>query len=90
MNPSAPFNRRQFLKSGARYALLTGLASLAVAGEAKRRRLANDPHCVHLWTCADCAEFGKCAKPKARDFSRETETARATGANANSAVTRLV
>jgi len=68
MSPSASLDRRQFLKSGARYALLTGLGCLAVASEAKRRRLENDPHCVQLWTCADCAEFGDCAKPKARDF----------------------
>lgn len=66
MNPF--LDRRQFLMSGARYALLTGLGGLAIAGEAKRRRLENDPNCVHLWTCADCAEFGACAKPKARDF----------------------
>jgi len=68
MNPSASLDRRQFLKSGARYALLAGLGGLAVTGEAKRRRLENDPNCVHLWTCADCAEFGDCAKPKAQDF----------------------
>ena len=63
-------DRRQFLKSGIRYALLAGLGTLTVAGEAKRRRLENDPHCVHLWTCADCAEFGSCRKPKAEESRR--------------------
>lgn len=72
MNHSTSFDRRQFLKSGMRYTLLTGLASLAVVGEVKRRRLANDPNCVHVWTCADCIEFGACVKPKAQDF-RQTQ-----------------
>ena len=68
MNLSSSLDRRQFLKSGMRGVLLTGLGALAVAGEAKRRRLENDPNCVHIWTCADCVEFGACAKPKAEDF----------------------
>lgn len=68
MNLPLPLDRRQFLKSGTRYALLTAMGGLAVAGEAKRRRLENDPNCVHVWTCADCVEFGDCAKPKAQDF----------------------
>ena len=68
MSPSTFLDRRQFLKSGARYTLLAGLGGLAVAGEAKRRRLRNAPNCVHLWTCVDCAEFGDCAKPKAQGF----------------------
>jgi len=68
MNPSTSLDRRQFLKSGMRYALLTGLGGLAVVGEAKRRRLENEPNCVRVWTCADCVEFGVCAKIKAQDF----------------------
>ena len=77
MNRSTSLDRRQFLKSGMRYVLLTGLASLAVAGEAKRGRLENDPNCVHLWTCADCLEFDGCAKPKARDFQQAQRQANA-------------
>jgi hypothetical protein len=68
MNLPVLFPRRQLLTAGMRYALLTVLGGLAVAGEAKRRRLAHDPNCVHLWTCADCVEFAACAKPKAQDF----------------------
>lgn len=66
-------DRRQFLKAGTRYALLGGLGGLVVAGETKRRRLANDPNCIRLLTCADCMEFGGCAKPKAEDF-RQVKT----------------
>lgn len=61
-------DRRQFLRAGTRYALLSALGGLAVAGELKRRRLADDPNCIRVWTCADCVEFGGCTKPKAQDF----------------------
>jgi hypothetical protein len=61
-------NLRQFLKSGGRYALLSSLAGIGVASEIKRRKLENDPNCTKLWTCADCVEFGGCAKPKADSF----------------------
>jgi len=68
-----PLNRRRFLKTGTRYAMLASLGGLAVAGEAKRRRLENDPNCIRLWTCADCAEFGGCTKPKAATARRNSE-----------------
>jgi hypothetical protein len=48
MNLATPLERRQFLKSGMRYALFAGLGGLAVASEAKRRRLDNDPYCVRI------------------------------------------
>lgn len=67
MNPMTISDRRQFLHSTARYTLLLGLGGLAVAGEAKRRRLENDPNCIRTWSCADCIEFGRCAKPKAQE-----------------------
>lgn len=68
MNPIEHLDRRRFLKSGARYALLTGLGGLVVVAETKRRRLADDPNCIRLWTCQDCAEFGGCTKTKAERF----------------------
>ncbi len=67
-------NLRQFLKSGGRYALLTGLAGLGIASEIKRRKLADDPNCTRIWTCADCVEFGVCSKPKAESFRAEVAT----------------
>jgi hypothetical protein len=70
MHRYTTLDRRQFLKSGTRCALLAVLGGLAVASETKRRRLENDPDCVRTWTCTDCVEFGHCAKPKAQDFRR--------------------
>ena len=61
-------DRRQFPKSGMRYVLFTGLGALAVAGEAKQRRLENDPNCVRVWASAECVEFGGCTKRKAQDY----------------------
>lgn len=68
MIPNLPLSRRKFLKSGARYSMLAGLGGLLTTEELKRRRLANDPNCIRVWTCADCAEFGGCTKNKALDF----------------------
>jgi hypothetical protein len=68
MNPLEQLDRRRFLTAGTRYALLAGMAGLAVVAEIKRGRLAHDPNCIRLWTCADCAEFGGCPKTKAADF----------------------
>lgn len=70
MIPNLPFNRRQFLRSGARYSILAGLGGLVAMEEIKRRRLANDPNCIRVWTCEDCVEFGGCTKNKAVNFRR--------------------
>lgn len=68
MNSSSPrsVNRRSFLASGARSAMLVGVAVFAAGQEGKRRRLASDPDCVKLSVCSDCLEFGRCKKPKAQ------------------------
>jgi hypothetical protein len=68
MNPLLPLDRRQFLRSGLRYALLAGLGGLVVAEQAKRERLKHDPNCVRIWTCNDCVEYGGCQKPKVLNF----------------------
>jgi len=64
-------NRRTFLGSGARYGLLAGMGGLLVATEWKRRRLAGDPNCIRLVTCAECLEFGTCRRPKAGRYRRQ-------------------
>ena len=75
MIANLPFNRRQFLKSGARYSMLAGLGLLVATEEVKRRRLAKTPNCIRVWTCADCAEFCGCTKTKAVKF-RQSQTGR--------------
>ena len=61
-------SRRRFLLAGGRLLALGGLTSFVLTQEAKRGRLANDPNCIKLYTCKECIEFGRCAKPKAEHF----------------------
>lgn len=61
-------SRRRFLLASGRLLALGGLASVVLGQEAKRRWLANDPNCIKLYTCKECVEFGRCAKPKAERF----------------------
>jgi hypothetical protein len=64
--PDRSTNRRGFFITVARSAALLALAALAVLQESKRRRLANDPNCIKLFSCSDCVEFGRCSRPKAQ------------------------
>ncbi len=65
----AASNRRRFFAHGARIIALGGFTAFAAAQEIKRRRLAGDPDCIRLNTCADCIEFSAgCVKPKADSF----------------------
>lgn len=68
MNPHRPrpFKRRGFLAAIARSAVTLAIAAFAIWQEIKRRGLEGDPDCVKLSACADCVEFGRCGKPKAR------------------------
>ena len=68
MNDSQPpiaTTRRGFFAAVARSLGFASLGGFAVAQEIKRRRLVNDPQCIKLLTCSDCAEFRGCTKPKA-------------------------
>ena len=58
-------SRRNFLRSSARLLMFGGVVAFAAAQEAKRRRLQNDPGCVRLNPCAECAKFQTCTLPKA-------------------------
>ncbi len=66
---AAPASRRQFFSAGVRCLGFGGVAAFAVLQERKRRRLADDPNCIRLNTCADCVEFsGGCTEDKAEAF----------------------
>lgn len=64
-------DRRGFLVAGARGMALIALSALVLFQEAKRRRLANDPDCIRISPCSDCAQLGHCTKPKAKDARRQ-------------------
>jgi hypothetical protein len=68
--PEALLSRRGFFMTAARSGFLLALAAFAGGQEIKRRRLVNDPNCIRLSTCAECAEFNRCVKPKAREARR--------------------
>ena len=65
-----PLSRRRFFTTAARSGALLVLTTFAGWQEIKRRRLANDPNCIKLMTCADCIEFNRCLKPKAQGARR--------------------
>lgn len=63
-------SRRDFLAASGRSVVLLALAVFAGWQEMKRRRLADDPECLKVSVCSDCLEFGRCARPKARETRR--------------------
>jgi hypothetical protein len=78
MNPhseseSQATSRRRFFSSGARYVAAGGLAAFTVVQALKGKRLAGDPNCIRLHTCADCVEFsGGCTLDKAEKFRAQS------------------
>lgn len=61
--------RRQFFSTGVRCLAAGGLTVFTAVQVFKEKRLAGDPACIRLHTCADCLEFsGGCAKEKAAQF----------------------
>lgn len=75
-NPDpADHDRRSFLATGVRCLVIGGFAAFVLAQENKRRRLALDPACLRLDSCADCIEFGGCGKPRAVVFRESSPDA---------------
>jgi len=60
-------DRREFLRSGIRYALLAGLAALGAALAARRNSALNSNDCAQIPLCRDCALFANCRLPRAVD-----------------------
>jgi len=58
-------DRREFLRSGIRYALLAGFAALGAALAARRGGTPNANDCVQIPLCRDCALFANCRLPRA-------------------------
>ncbi|HIG28887.1 MAG TPA: hypothetical protein EYQ50_14270 [Verrucomicrobiales bacterium] len=66
-------SRRQFFSTSLRYLTLGGFSILVAGQEMKRRRLANDPNCIRLYTCKDCVEFNGCKLEKSVAFRASEE-----------------
>jgi hypothetical protein len=60
-------DRREFLRSGIRYALLAGLAALGAALAARRGAVQSSNDCAQIPLCRDCALFANCKLPRAVD-----------------------
>jgi len=66
-NPTT--GRREFLTSSTRWIAIGGMAALATTQAYKSQRLAGDPNCIRLNTCADCIELSSgCQLSKALAF----------------------
>lgn len=75
-NREEPFyaaNRREFLRGGARYALLAGLA--AVSAVLVRRRGAGllGQTCINQGICRGCGAFEDCGLPQALSAKQATQ-----------------
>jgi hypothetical protein len=72
--PNESANRREFLRGGARYALLAGLA--AVSAVLIKRHGASLPSqtCINQGICRGCGAVGDCGLPQALSFKQATQT----------------
>lgn len=64
-------DRRQFLSTAVRTVAFGAIGAYTIGQHVKRERLANDPNCVKIHTCAQCIEFGGCELPKAESARHE-------------------
>jgi hypothetical protein len=74
--PNESANRREFLRGGARYALLAGLA--AVSAVLVKRRAASLPGqtCINQGICRGCGAFEDCGLPQALSAKQVLQSSR--------------
>lgn len=58
-------NRREFLRSGVRYALLAGIAAVSAALVVRRDRALPGQTCINQGICRGCGAFDDCGLPQA-------------------------
>lgn len=58
-------NRREFLRSGIRYALLAGVAAVSAALVVRRDRALPNQTCINQGICRGCGMFDDCGLPQA-------------------------
>jgi hypothetical protein len=71
---SAAATRREFLRDGARYALLAGLAAASASLAARRGSTLPNQTCVNRGICRGCDALPACGLPQALSFKQATQT----------------
>jgi hypothetical protein len=66
-------NRREFLRGGARYTLLAGLAVVSALLARKRGAALSGQTCVNNSICRGCNVVGNCGLPQALSFKQATQ-----------------
>jgi hypothetical protein len=61
-------SRREFLRGGARYALLAGIGSVAVSVAARKGERLPGQTCIQQGICRGCAVVDACGLPSALSF----------------------
>jgi hypothetical protein len=66
-------HRREFLRSGVRYAILAALAALAGALTARRAATPEQAACPQIKLCRGCASLPTCVLPRAVEVRAMTK-----------------
>ena len=74
--PNETANRREFLRGGARYALLAGLAAVSTVLVKRRGASLPDQTCINEGICRGCGAVSDCGLPQALSFKQATQTRR--------------
>ena len=74
--PNESANRREFLRGGARYALLAGLVAVSAVLVKRRRLSLPGQTCISQGICRGCGAVGDCGLPQALSFKEATQTRR--------------
>ena len=76
VEPFYAANRREFLRGGARYALLAGLAAVSAVLVKRSGASLSGQTCINQGICRGCGAVGDCGLPQALSFKQATQTRR--------------
>jgi hypothetical protein len=69
----AAANRREFLRGGARYTLLAGLAAVSALLVRRRGAVLPGQTCINNTICRGCTAVSGCGLPQALSFKQATQ-----------------
>jgi len=69
----AAVNRREFLRGGARYTLLAGVAAVSALLARKRGAVLPGQTCINNSICRGCNVVGDCGLPQALSFKQAAQ-----------------